>query len=108
MPVPREPNPSLTSLRDRLEEIDRAIVLLVAARVEAAGLAIAVRSQADGSLTDPAQEEVVVHRARRWAEQQGLTPALVESVFRMMIEAGKARSVIPLRSPTKAAAPSPT
>jgi len=83
--------PSLVAIRRDLEEIDRALVLLVAARVEAAGTAIRLRSQGDGRIADPAQEERVITRAQQWAEQAGLSPARMRTIFRAVVESGKER-----------------
>jgi chorismate mutase len=85
--------PSLLSVRRDLEEIDRAIVLLVAARVEAAGTAIRLRSEGNGRVSDPAQERRVIARAQGWAEQAGLSPARMRTIFRAVVEAGKDRFV---------------
>lgn len=86
-----EPNASLDSLRHELEEIDRALVLLVAARVSVANAAIELRSRTDGCLTDPAQEERVLARARTWAELTGVSPESIEAIFRVVVASGKAR-----------------
>lgn len=86
--------PALVSIRRRLEEIDQALVLLVAARVEAASLAIRIRSEVDGRLADPTQERVVLTRARGWAEEVGVSPALAETILRAIVEAGKERASI--------------
>ncbi|MGP8158802.1 MAG: chorismate mutase [Thermoplasmata archaeon] len=83
--------PSLVAIRRDLEEIDRALVLLVAARVEAAGTAIRLRSQGNGRIADPAQEERVIARAEGWAEQAGLSPARMRTIFRAVVESGKER-----------------
>lgn len=83
--------PSLVSVRRDLEQIDRAIVLLVAARIEAACSAIQLRSERGGDIADPAQEERVIARAQDWAEQVGLSPVLAEAIFRSVVEAGKDR-----------------
>ncbi|MGD0588544.1 MAG: chorismate mutase [Thermoplasmata archaeon] len=83
--------PSLLAIRRELEEIDRALVLLVAARVETASSAIRIRSERDGRLSDAAQEEVVLSRAKGWAEQAGVPSELVETIFRAMLTAGKER-----------------
>ncbi|HEY1198901.1 MAG TPA: chorismate mutase [Thermoplasmata archaeon] len=94
--------PSLVSIRRDLEEIDRAIVLLVAARVEAACTAIRLRSEGNGEVSDPAQEERVLARAQGWAEQAGLSPARVRTIFRAVVGAGKDRFATesrPLRRP---------
>jgi chorismate mutase len=83
--------PSLVAIRHDLEEIDRAIVLLVAVRVEAAGTAIRLRSLGNGQISDPAQEERVIARAQGWAEQAGLSPACMRTIFRAVVESGKDR-----------------
>jgi chorismate mutase len=91
MPRAREPAASLSSLRHELEELDRAIVLLIAARLEVAVAAIRVRSAPKGSISDPAQEERVLARAQLWAVELGISGASMESIFRTIVEAGKAR-----------------
>ncbi|MGA8710038.1 MAG: chorismate mutase [Thermoplasmata archaeon] len=83
--------PSLLVIRRELEEVDRALVFLVAARVETASSAIRIRSEHDGLLSDAAQEEVVLSRAKRWAEQAGVPSELVETIFHAMLTAGKER-----------------
>jgi len=85
------PRRSLDSMRHDIEEIDRAIVLLVAARVEAAGTAIRFRLEGGAEITDSGQESKVLARARGWADQAGLSPILVETIFQAMLEAGKER-----------------
>lgn len=80
---------SLESLRRDLEEIDRAIVLLLAARIEAACSAIRLRSEQGEPITNPDQESRVLERAERWAQEVGLSPALAETVFRAVVGAGK-------------------
>jgi chorismate mutase len=85
--------PSLESVRRDLEQIDRAIVLLVAARLEAACAAIRCRSRRDGRVANPAQEARVLARARAWGREFGLSPELTNTIFRAMVDAGKARFV---------------
>jgi chorismate mutase len=83
--------PSLDSVRRDLEQIDRAIVLLVAARLDAACTAIRCRSRQDGRIASPAQEARVLARARGWGKEFGLSPELTNTIFRAMVDAGKAR-----------------
>jgi len=83
--------PSLASLRHDLEEIDRAIVLLVTARVEAACEAIRCRVENGESISNPVQEARVIARARGWAEGRGVSPIAVETIFRAIVRAGKER-----------------
>jgi len=67
------------------------LILLVAARVDAACSAIRIRSEMDGPLSDPAQEAVVIARAQDWAKRAGLSPTLAETIFRAVLAAGKER-----------------
>jgi len=85
------PGESLESIRRDLAEIDRAIVLLVAARVDTAGQAIRLRTQHETRVSNPAQEERVIARARGWAEEVGVSPPVVETIFRAMVDYGKER-----------------
>ena len=89
----RSTDVSLASIRRDLEQIDHSIVLLVAARLEAACSAIQLRSAVDGQIAYPVQEAWVIERARAWAGQLGLPPALAEAIFRAIVEAGKARYI---------------
>jgi chorismate mutase len=91
MSGPKEEAPSLLAVRREIERIDRALVLLVAARVEAACSAIRIRSETDGQISDSVQEELVIARAQAWAEQVGISPTFVETMFRAVLAAGKER-----------------
>lgn len=83
--------PSLVALREDLELIDRAIVLLLAERIHTAGMAIRCRSQVDGQVASPAQEARVLARAREWGATLGLSDDLTDTVFRALLEEGKVR-----------------
>lgn len=81
----------LAGLREEIASIDRSLLLLLAARLTAAQQAIATRVALTGSLTDGAQEARVLHRAQRWGDELDLPPALVERLFRALLEEGKSR-----------------
>ena len=82
-------DPRLAELREEIGRIDRALVVLVAARLRAARRAIERRVDAGEEVTDGAQELVVVDRARRWADELGVSPEFVERLMRVLIRAGK-------------------
>lgn len=82
---------SLPALRAEIEQIDRAIVALLAARLDAAGAAIRLRSRLDGRIENPTQEARVLARARKWGATLGLPAAVTNTVFRTLIDEGKAR-----------------
>jgi len=82
---------SLTQLRQEIESIDRSLVMLLAARLDAAQRALRVRVPHDRRATDTVQERRVLLRSHKWAKELGLPEALVDSLFRTLIEEGKAR-----------------
>ena len=71
--------------------MDRSLVLLLSARLNAAHRALRLRAARHLPLTDPAQERRVLQRSRRWAREVGLPEVLVDRLFRTLIEEGKAR-----------------
>lgn len=85
------PPGSLADLRREIESVDRSILLLLAARLEAAQRAIRLRAAHHRRLTDGAQERQVLERARGWARELGLPEPLVDQLLRTLIEEGKAR-----------------
>jgi len=86
-----EPRESLARLRTEIESIDREIVLLIAARLEAADRALQLRVVRGRPITDPDQERRVLGRARAWAEAEEVPSTLVERLFRALVEEGKSR-----------------
>ena len=77
--------PSLIEVRREIEEIDRVLILLIAARVEAACSAIRIRSERNGPLEDPVQEAIVIARGQEWAKRAGFPPTLAETVLRAVL-----------------------
>lgn len=82
---------SLDRVRNEIESVDRSIVLLLAARLDAARRALSLRAPSEHRVTDPGQERQVLSRAQAWAQDLGLPAPLVEGLFRALIEEGKAR-----------------
>ncbi len=89
-PDPPEPDP-LTRVRREIESIDRTIVLLLAARLDAAGRALRMRFPRERRLTDQEQQRRVLERGRAWARELGLPPDLVQHLFQALVEEGKVR-----------------
>ncbi|EQD74123.1 chorismate mutase [mine drainage metagenome] len=82
---------SLDRIRQQIERVDRSIVMMLAARIATAQRALRLRAGHDRNLTDRKQERRVLARSRMWAQDLGVPPALVEDLFRSLIEEGKAR-----------------
>jgi chorismate mutase len=85
------PSELLARVRHEIECVDRSIVLLLAARLDAAQRAIRLRTARNGRVTDPEQERRVLRRSYRWATELGLPRKLVDNLFRSLLEEGKTR-----------------
>jgi chorismate mutase len=85
------PSEALARIRHEIECVDRSIVLLLAARLDAAQRAIRLRTARNGRVSDPEQERRVLRRSYRWAMELGLPRKLVDNLFRSLLEEGKTR-----------------
>lgn len=78
---------SLESLRDRIRELDHALVALAAERVEVAREVGELKRRQKLSTIEYAQERVVLERARAAARERGLDPIVAEDLFAALIRA---------------------
>jgi len=83
------PISALGDLRAEIARIDRAIMVLVAARLRTAHQAIQLRVASGEEVTNGGQELVVLDRARQWAREFGISPDFSERLFQALINAGK-------------------
>ena len=75
---------TLEEVRSCIDGVDREIVALLASRRQYALQAARFKKAADG-VKDPTREEQVVANVRALAEQDGIEPDLVETLYRDMI-----------------------
>ncbi|NHN48760.1 chorismate mutase [Halostella sp. JP-L12] len=80
---------SLDELREEIETIDRELVELIARRTYVADTVAEVKEEHDLPTTDEAQEEAVMERAGKNAEQFDVDANLVKAIFRLLIELNK-------------------
>lgn len=80
---------SLGELRTEIEEIDRALVELMAQRTYVAETIARVKDEEGLPTTDEAQERVVMERASENADRFDLEPEVIRDVFRLLIELNK-------------------
>ncbi|QNG99819.1 chorismate mutase [Pseudomonas sediminis] len=77
---------SLEEVRERIDQIDRAMVDLIAQR--GAFVAQAARFKKDSAdVRAPARVEQVIAKVRALADERGASAAVVEQVYRAMIAA---------------------
>jgi chorismate mutase len=75
----------LERLRAEIERIDRALIELIAERVDAARATAAAKRAAGLPTLDPPQEAAVIRRSAVWARQAGLPAEAVRDVFWQLI-----------------------
>lgn len=77
---------SLPELRDELASIDRALLELVARRLDLARLIGELKHLEARGIRDRAQEDAVIARARGEGSHLGLPPELAETIMRLLID----------------------
>ncbi|MCL7418384.1 MAG: chorismate mutase [Halalkalicoccus sp.] len=80
---------SLDELREEIEEIDSDLVELIARRTYVADTIAEVKAERELPTTDESQEQRVMDRAGRNAEQFEVDSNLVKAIFRLLIELNK-------------------
>lgn len=77
---------SLDEVRQRIDEIDRNLVSLLAQRGQYVTQAASFKKTTD-DVRAPARVEQVIEKVRKMAEETGASPEVVEQVYRAMIAA---------------------
>jgi chorismate mutase len=77
----------IAGLRARIDEVDDAIVALLAARATLVGALWHAKAEAGVDVKDPEREEAVFARLRAAAATAGLDPEAVDEVFRGIVGA---------------------
>ena len=80
---------SLDELREEIRAIDREIVEKIAQRTYVADTIAEVKAEKGLPTTDEAQEQAVMDRAGKNAEQFDVDANLVKATFRLLIELNK-------------------
>jgi chorismate mutase/prephenate dehydratase len=99
------PAPDLVSLRDRIEEVDRKIIALIAERLKIVEDVVEAKLASASPFRHRAREETLIERLRGLAVEAKLDPHQVERMYRVMMDMSVAhqeqlvrdRSDVPLR-----------
>lgn len=71
----------LQHARKRIDEIDRRLLEVLAQRQDLIDEIAALKSDADQPVRDADREQDMMERLQRWAEEAGLSPSLVTTLF---------------------------
>lgn len=80
----------LNAIRAEIEQVDRALLALVADRLELARRAGAVKQSFHEPVIDPPQEDEVIGRAIQFAHEHGIDPEAVREIMVRVIEMSRA------------------
>ncbi|QSI77560.1 chorismate mutase [Niveibacterium microcysteis] len=78
--------PELLALRDQIDEIDERLVGLLAGRFDVTEAIGRLKAEAGAKPVDPSREREQGRRYEALAQSHGLDPALVQQVFRTIID----------------------
>lgn len=77
---------SLDEARDQIDEINRKVVELLAERQAVVDELCQLKAQTDREIRDPEREAELLTHVRSVADETGLSPDLVEGLFREILE----------------------
>jgi prephenate dehydrogenase len=83
--APPNTSPELAEARDRIDEIDRELVELLARRGHLALRAARAKAELGRAVVDPHREALLLDARRTWADEHGLDPDATEDVFRAVL-----------------------
>ncbi len=84
-PTRPEPRPELLALRQRIDELDREFVRIVAARLAICEEVAAVKERSDTPVIQPGRVRDVVTSRRQLAIDAGVDPDFAEQLFRVLL-----------------------
>ena len=83
----------LNAIRAEIERVDRALLALIAERLELARRAGEVKRGFHEPVIDPPQEDEVIGRALQFAHEHGIDPEAVQEIMARLIELSRAVQV---------------
>jgi len=78
-------DPRLADLRQRIDELDREFIRIVAARLDICKEVAAVKEGIDTPVVQPTRVRDVVTSRRQWAIDAGVDPDFAEQLFRVLL-----------------------
>lgn len=87
---PPEACESLREVREAIDALDREVVALIGRRARCVGRAVDFKGS-EGAVRAPDRQRAMLAERRRWAEEEGLDPGLIESLYRDLEDWGIAQ-----------------
>ena len=85
IPASDDPAPELRQTRDLIDELDQELVTLLSRRAHLSRRALRAKQGMGRAVRDDAREAELFAARRRWAEDVGLEPEAIESIFAAIV-----------------------
>lgn len=79
------PDPDLSSLRERIDQLDRELLRVLAERLQVCHEVARIKEKSDTPVIQPARVRDVVTSRRQWAIDAGVDPDFAEQVMRVLL-----------------------
>ena len=92
-PVKEDQKPlrDIEALREEIDDIDEALVSLLAKRQQAVAQIVSLKREHGIPVYHPAREEDLISNRRRQAQEVGLEPAYIEDLYRLILRQSRVR-----------------
>ena len=81
---PPEECASIADVREGIDALDREIVALIGRRARYIGAAARFKTGEEG-VRAPERRKAMLEARRRWAEEEGLSPQVIEDVYETLV-----------------------
>ena len=77
---------NIQEIRDAIDVIDLEIVQLLAQRNEYVQEIVKFKSGDEGSIVASERRDLVLKQRKKWAQESGVDPEMMEEIFKLLIE----------------------
>ena len=81
---PPEDCANIEDVRENIDALDRENVTLIGRRAQSVTFAARFKTDEE-SVRAPARQRAMLGIRRRWAEEEGLSPEVIETIFRTLV-----------------------
>lgn len=77
---------NITEVRNEIDNIDKVIIELLSQRFEYVKEVVKYKENTPGSIEAPERKKAVLECRRKWAEENGLSPDVIEKLYLDLIQ----------------------
>ncbi len=77
---------NITDVRNEIDNIDKVLISLLKDRFQYVKEVVKYKEKTAASIEASDRREAVIAQRRKWAEEQGLDPNVIEEMYRRLIE----------------------